>query len=297
MYRGLLVVAAAVVAAPQAEDGEEVTRLQLVTLRGDECRAGSCHTAAECGAAGGEEGGSCAGGFGVCCLGGRAEVDVDTVNRSARNRKRKKKNKKLRIVFTGESCDFINFGSVRRLGAGCVDGTKMVLKNRAGVNRKQFLIADGKTIYAFPARGQKYPTCQSFTDKSSAIKCKAVVGLSSVSLSGSKRRNVKMGGDRVYTGNNCEWIDLNLVSSNADCDIGDKFVLKNKAGENRRQFLFMDGKTILAFVPQGQKFYECSSYTEVTVQVDCKAVPGAADIVLTSAGNEFISFYLKHTLQ
>ena len=77
------------------------------------------------------------------------------------------------------------------MGAGCVDGTKMVLKNRAGVNRKQFLIADGKTIYAFPARGQKYPTCQSFTDKSSAIKCKAVVGLSSVSLSGSKRRNVK----------------------------------------------------------------------------------------------------------
>ena len=292
-------LAAAVVAAPQAEDGGGggeggggggvVTRLQLVTLRGDECRAGSCHTAAECGAAGGEEGGSCAGGFGVCCLGGRAEVDVDTANRSARNRKRrKKKNKKLRIVFTGESCDFINFGSVRRLGAGCVDGTKMVLKNRAGVNRKQFLIADGKTIYAFPARGQKYPTCQSFTDKSSAIKCKAVVGLSSVSLSGSKRRNVKVGGDRVYTGGNCEWIDLNLVSSNADCDIGDKFVLKNKAGENRRQFLFVDERTILAFVPRGQKFPQCSSFTEVTVQVDCKAVPGAADIVLTSAGNEFI---------
>ena len=79
-----------------------------------------------------------------------------------------------------------------------------------------------------------------------------------------------MGGDRVYTGGNCEWIDLNLVSSNADCDIGDKFVLKNKAGENRRQFLFVDGKTILAFVPQGQKFPQCSSYTEVTVQVDCR---------------------------
>ena len=93
-----------------------------------------------------------------------------------------------------------------------------------------------------------------------------------------------MGGDRVYTGSNCEWIDLNLVSSNVECDIGDKFVLKNKAGENRRQFLFMDGKTILAFVPRGQKFYQCSSYTEVTVQVDCKAVPGAADIVLTSSG-------------
>ena len=32
----------------------------------------------------------------------------------------------------------------------------------------------------------------------------------------------------------------------------------------------MDGKTILAFVPVGQKFTQCSSYTEVTAQVDCK---------------------------
>ena len=87
------------------------------------------------------------------------------------------------------------------------------------------------------------------------------------------------------------------MSNNQDCDNGDKFVLKNQARVNRKQFLFVDGKTILAFVPVGQKFTQCSSYTEVTVQVDCKAVPGAADIVLTSAGNEFISFYLKHTLQ
>ena len=60
------------------------------------------------------------------------------------------------------------------------------------------------------------------------------------------------------------------MSSNQDCDNGDKFVLKNKARVNRRQFLFMDGKTILAFVPVGQKFSQCSSYTEVTAQVDCK---------------------------
>ena len=73
------------------------------------------------------------------------------------------------------------------------------------------------------------------------------------------------------------------MSSNTDCDNGDKFVIKNTAGVNRRQFLFMDGRTILAFVPRGQKFYECSSFTEVTVQVGCKAVPGAVDIQLTSA--------------
>ena len=63
---------------------------------------------------------------------------------------------------------------------------------------------------------------------------------------------------------------LRQVSSNSDCDNGDKFVIKNTAGVNRRQFLFMDGRTILAFVPRGQKFTQCSSYTEVTAQVDCK---------------------------
>ena len=60
------------------------------------------------------------------------------------------------------------------------------------------------------------------------------------------------------------------MSSNPDCDNGDKFVLKNMARVNRRQFLFMDGKSILAFVPVGQKFTQCSSYTEVTALVDCK---------------------------
>ena len=63
---------------------------------------------------------------------------------------------------------------------------------------------------------------------------------------------------------------LRQVSSNSDCDNGDKFVIKNTAGVNRRQFLFMGGRTILAFVPRGQKFTQCSSYTEVTAQVDCK---------------------------
>ena len=39
---------------------------------------------------------------------------------------------------------------------------------------------------------------------------------------------------------------------------------------NRRQLLFIEGKTILAFVTQGSKFTDCSSFTEVTSQVDCK---------------------------
>ena len=34
------------------------------------------------------------------------------------------------VVFTGENCDFIDFESARTLGAGCADGTKMVVKNK-----------------------------------------------------------------------------------------------------------------------------------------------------------------------
>ena len=52
--------------------------------------------------------------------------------------KKKNRTKKLKgrrktkqsIVFTGENCDFIDFASVRTLGAGCADGTKMVVKNK-----------------------------------------------------------------------------------------------------------------------------------------------------------------------
>ena len=57
-----------------------------------------------------------------------------------KNRKKKIKDvqKKLKdrsktrqsIVFTGENCTFIDFASVRTLGAECADGTKMVVKNK-----------------------------------------------------------------------------------------------------------------------------------------------------------------------
>ena len=47
------------------------------------------------------------------------------------NRKRKIKKKiKQSIVFQGDNCDFIDFALVGTLGSGCVDGTKMVLKNK-----------------------------------------------------------------------------------------------------------------------------------------------------------------------
>ena len=86
------------------------------------------------------------------------------------------------------------------------------------MNRKQFLMADSKTIYAFAPRGEKFPTCNSFTDKSCYIKCKPVEGLSSVSLAQSRKRSVSVRSGRVYTGNDCEWIDLNKVA----CRVSEK---------------------------------------------------------------------------
>ena len=82
---------------------------------------------------------------------------------------------------------------------------------RARVNRKQFLMADSKTIYAFAPWGEKFPTCKNFTDKTCDIKCKPVEGLSSVSLDQSLKGSVTVESRRVYTGNDCEWIDLNKV--------------------------------------------------------------------------------------
>ena len=41
-----------------------------------------------------------------------------------------KKQNRQGIVFEGENCQFVDFGIVGSEGSGCVDGTKMVLKNK-----------------------------------------------------------------------------------------------------------------------------------------------------------------------
>ena len=40
----------------------------------------------------------------------------------------------------------------------------------------------------------------------------AVTGADSINLSGSKRKTVELRQAIAYTGNDCEWIDLNAVS-------------------------------------------------------------------------------------
>jgi len=91
---------------------------------------------------------------------------------------------------------------------------------------------------------------------------------------------------RVYRGSSCEFIRLCNVSSNTDCDNGDKFVIKQVDGV-RKQFLILNGQVILAFATRGIKFGNCSTFTEVTMDVDCKAVDGAADIDLSGRSSLF----------
>ena len=47
---------------------------------------------------------------------------------------------------------------------------------RAG-NRKQFLIADSRTIYAFVTKGEKFPTCDPsiLSDKTCDVQCKVKI--------------------------------------------------------------------------------------------------------------------------
>jgi hypothetical protein len=58
-------------------------------------------------------------------------------------------------------------------------------------------------------------------------------------------------------------------TSGQNCADGFKFVISGEKG-TRKQFLLVDGKDIIAFVKNKEKFANCSSFTEVTAQVDCK---------------------------
>lgn len=87
---------------------------------------------------------------------------------------------------------------------------------------------------------------------------------------------------RVVIGKDCEYIKLNSITANDGCNDGNKFVIQQEQGV-RKQFLILNGQAILGFVRKGKKFADCSSYTEVTSDVDCKVVPGLSDVVLDNS--------------
>merc|ERR1712212_99935 len=86
---------------------------------------------------------------------------------------------------------------------------------------------------------------------------------------------------RIYTGSACEYIKLSDITANSGCVDGTKFLIK-KDDTVRKQLLIMSGTPILAFVTKNTKFANCSSFTEVTMQVDCKTVDGLSDVDLSA---------------
>merc|ERR1719234_1983954 len=86
---------------------------------------------------------------------------------------------------------------------------------------------------------------------------------------------------RIYTGSACEYIKLSDITANSGCADGTKFVIK-KDDTVRKQLLIMSGTPILAFVTKDTKFANCTSFTEVTMQVDCKTVDGLSDVDLSA---------------
>ena len=54
----------------------------------------------------------------------------------------------------------------------------------------------------------------------------------------------------------------------------------------RKQYLIKNGQTVLAFIKSGEKFAECSTFTDVTSKVSCKNVEGLENVNLDNKASE-----------
>lgn len=73
-------------------------------------------------------------------------------------------------------------------------------------------------------------------------------------------------------------VEFSIVSS------GSKFVIKRNDEENtRKQFLILEGEVIMAFVKKEVRFSECTSYKDITEDVDCQSLSDLQNFDLSSA--------------
>merc|ERR1712008_634624 len=91
MFKGMIVIFAAVLTAATAKEAKAFSLFNVVTFQNDACtstsittgsgaRIGQCFTAEECTAKGGTASGGCAMGFGTCCLFTQSECGVQVDN-------------------------------------------------------------------------------------------------------------------------------------------------------------------------------------------------------------------------
>jgi hypothetical protein len=106
-------------------------------------------------------------------------------------------------------------------------------------------------------------------------------------LKGKIGRKIQNNGRANLKGDSCEYIDLAKIMSVDGCETGEddlikklvgksellagkKFVIGRASKKIRRQYLIVEGKTILAFVSSGTKFTACSSTKDITTSISCK---------------------------
>eukprot|EP00090_Calanus_glacialis_P003469 TRINITY_DN12566_c0_g1_i1.p1 TRINITY_DN12566_c0_g1~~TRINITY_DN12566_c0_g1_i1.p1 ORF type:complete len:284 (-),score=70.72 TRINITY_DN12566_c0_g1_i1:64-915(-) len=249
-----------------------------------------------------------------CSSDSLGDEDLEIVETDAEFSIRVVENRKI----TGKDCEYIKLCDVIKNG-GCEDGNKFVIRKMKGT-RKQFLILNGNPVLGFVQKKKKFTSCKSYTQITANLKCKVVSGLSSLNLTSSSNNSSSSANsssssnnstffksvfleklddkdiiestpveeptivERVIRGNDCEFIKICDVTSNTGCSDGNKLVLKKKTGL-RRQFLLLNGSPVLGFVQRKKKFTSCSSYTDITAQVDCKGVSGLNNVDLSSSSN------------
>lgn len=200
-------------------------------------------------------------------------------------------------VLTGNTCEYIYLCNITD-NAGCVDGKKFVVKQANNTNKK-LLLLDGEAVLAFVTKGDKFTDCPSYTDVTDNVDCKVVDGAANITLSRSAiegialekenyleipvvnienmKVNKRVAKGRQLTGASCEYIYMCNITDNSGCEDGSKMTIKPADG-TRKQFLLLNSEPVLAFVADGTKFVNCTAYTEVTTQVDCKVVSDYADL-------------------
>jgi len=203
-------------------------------------------------------------------------------------------------AVTGHNCEYIRLCNITE-NSGCVDGTKFVVKPANNNTVRQFLKLNGQAVLAFLTRATKITSCFGFLEITPLVGCKTVSGAADIELPADSSAFRKVSGwsgtiempvinmkinptirvsiGRVLTGNDCEYVQLCDVINNMGCDDGSKLQIK-PANNTRRQFLILNSKIVAAFLEDGKKFTQCSAYTEVTSEADCKVIQGAADIDL-----------------
>eukprot|EP00091_Calanus_sinicus_P023179 TRINITY_DN7701_c0_g1_i1.p1 TRINITY_DN7701_c0_g1~~TRINITY_DN7701_c0_g1_i1.p1 ORF type:complete len:262 (-),score=53.90 TRINITY_DN7701_c0_g1_i1:177-962(-) len=96
---------------------------------------------------------------------------------------------------------------------------------------------------------------------------------------------------RTLTPDDCEYLDLSMITSRPSCTTGTKLVIKPKAGI-ARQYLIIEGKPIYAFWKRSTdadgrraKFWDCENPTDITSKLVCKVVPELIETPLILSGS------------